>query len=183
MDEHLDDAPAPIEAEGDGRQPGQPAGTGHVVAVAQQQSDDVDQRGTMARTPRRWPTTSFGGDHQQGTEAENTSDASTSAPIFHARPSPNRTIAAAVTTQSTQSSPEMLKAYPDGVIVVRRSHRRTGSRGRARRRIVGEASWLSTTAAITPAPHPYRGGRWLDRPPRGRYRSRCVSRPVSLTRT
>ena len=27
-----DDAPAPIQAEGDGRQPGQSAGTGHVVA-------------------------------------------------------------------------------------------------------------------------------------------------------
>ena len=63
------------------------------------------------------PQPDSGDDHQPGAEAENTSDASTSARYSRAAPSPNRTIAAAVTTQSTQSSPQMLKAYPDGVIV------------------------------------------------------------------
>ena len=53
---------------------------------------------TLAHNQFRAATTS------QALKPMNTSDASTT-PISHAAPSPNRTIAAAVTTQSTQISP------------------------------------------------------------------------------
>ena len=76
------------------------------VAVAQQQSDDVGQRGHHGGEHRDvGPQPVSGGDHQPGAEADEHQRRFDKRPISHAAPSPNRTIAAAVTTQSTQISP------------------------------------------------------------------------------
>ena|SRR6478752_3356886 len=110
MDESRDAAPAQAEAEG--RRP--------KVMVASRVSRGGQAMSSPWRTNSRMMLVNaghHGGEHRdagpqpasgytsQALQPMNASDASTSARVSRAAPGPNRTIAAAVTTQSTHISP------------------------------------------------------------------------------
>ena len=133
------------------------------VAVAQQQSDDVGQHGHHGGEHRdAGPQPVSGGDHQPGAEADEHQRRFDKRPDFprRAEPEPDYRCGGHHTEHTDQS--QILKAYPDGVIVgslVAPEDRKSPANASA---ILG-AAMAQRHGGRYPTPHPYRGGRWLVR--------------------
>ena len=134
------------------------------VAVAQQQSDDVGQRGHHGGEHRdAGPQPVSGGDHQPGAEADEHQRRFDKRPDFPRRAEPEADYRCGGHHAEHTDQSEILKAYPDGGD--RGSVGRTGGQEVSGERVgdrrCGELA--QRHGGRYPTPHPYRGGRWLVR--------------------